>query len=887
MAAIPASFGQTVKSLTLGASIVTGGLPDTGTVTLSAAAKSGGLKVSLKSNSSYVVVPDSVTVESGSKTASFTITTEVVYEKEFAFITASANGSSAAAELTLVTPEVTALSISPTSVICQQTASGTVTINVGAGSSGFNVALKSNQVCASVPAAIKIAPGLNSGTFTITTTPVTQTTVATITATGGGGTATATLTILPGNGLAPSGWSKFLANAGNSPQGLLPAAKGVIGQTIDIFSGPTTTPVVAPDGTVYVIEYLQNNSYLGKLRALTPAGVTKWSFEYYNGLGLDAPPIISPNGTIYVFAVSPWGAFDIYALSTAGKQLWEIPAGGTFGAADGKGNLYYVGGSGVAAVNSSGKALWSASAANPSALAVGKDGKVYVADENGFVALNPTGSVAWTKNLPRNVLGAQVCACSDGSICLGDSQGNVTDVNPSGVVQWSVSGYLSTLHQNPLGGIYCSTSSAIVSLSSKGAKLWSKSIPPVEGSPWTLAVGTDGSLYTVDGAGKLWAFAAGGATKWTHVFTNTGGGEPAVSSSGNVYVAAGSPGWGSAGAGYLCAVDSTGAAEWTMNGSYVYSVPSFGVDGTAYFSGGYGVTAVDTSGKMKWSLGLGMGGHFTQPTIASDGTIFAWNLYGLYAVSPTGTLKWFYPYPRPLDVAPSVGPDGTTYFADGNLYAISPAGTLKWSKSYADSLVADCIVIGGDGTLYVTSLGETGPQAIYAIKADGTLLWTNVQASPWRTMTLDKHGNIYTVVLNDMTEMDPNGNVKTDFGGTPNDWFVVGSDGTVCFRQTSTNDIVLGSGGVSMGSDWDPFAMASDDTIYGVTQTGGTVRAYSVQGKLLWSVPGVAAWTAKWGSIVNNGNGTAGLWWSGDRPFSISPTGSLYVRTVNGFVVIN
>lgn len=134
-------FSQTVKSLSLGSPTVTGGLPDTGTITLSTAAKSGGLKVSLKSNATYATVPASVTVLSGAKTATFAISTEVVYEKEFAFITASANGSSSAAELTLVPPMVNGLSITLTSVIGEQPATGTVSINVDAGASGFNVAL--------------------------------------------------------------------------------------------------------------------------------------------------------------------------------------------------------------------------------------------------------------------------------------------------------------------------------------------------------------------------------------------------------------------------------------------------------------------------------------------------------------------------------------------------------------------------------------------------------------------------------------------------------------------------------------------------------------------------------------------------------------------------
>ena len=68
---------------------------------------------------------------------------------------------------------------------------------------------------------------------------------------------------------AKSGWSKFLANASNSPQGLTPHAAGKLGMTIDVFSGPAAAPAVGPDGTGYVVE---SNGFDVKFRALSGAG---------------------------------------------------------------------------------------------------------------------------------------------------------------------------------------------------------------------------------------------------------------------------------------------------------------------------------------------------------------------------------------------------------------------------------------------------------------------------------------------------------------------------------------------------------------------------------------------------------------------------------------
>src|SRR5450759_948196 len=54
--------GITLSSLTLNPTTVSDGQPSTGTVTLSAAAPSGGSTVGLSSNSTFAIVPSSVTV---------------------------------------------------------------------------------------------------------------------------------------------------------------------------------------------------------------------------------------------------------------------------------------------------------------------------------------------------------------------------------------------------------------------------------------------------------------------------------------------------------------------------------------------------------------------------------------------------------------------------------------------------------------------------------------------------------------------------------------------------------------------------------------------------------------------------------------------------------
>jgi len=92
----------TLSSLSLSPSTVTGGSPSTGTVTLSAPAPSDGVAVSLSSNKPSVAsVPSSVTVLSGARTATFTLSTNPVGTSTLVTISASYGTVTLTANLTV------------------------------------------------------------------------------------------------------------------------------------------------------------------------------------------------------------------------------------------------------------------------------------------------------------------------------------------------------------------------------------------------------------------------------------------------------------------------------------------------------------------------------------------------------------------------------------------------------------------------------------------------------------------------------------------------------------------------------------------------------------------------------------------------------------------
>jgi hypothetical protein len=193
----------TLSTLSLNPASVVGGNSSTGTVTLSAAAPSGGAVVSLSDNSTATSVPASVTVPAGATSANFTVTTATVSASTSSTISAAFGGATRTATLT-VNPStssspaaLSAVSVNPTSVTGGSSSQGRVTLTAAAPSGGLVVSLADNSSAATTPASVTVAQGATSATFTITTTSVGTSTPVTITASAAGVARTATLTVGP------------------------------------------------------------------------------------------------------------------------------------------------------------------------------------------------------------------------------------------------------------------------------------------------------------------------------------------------------------------------------------------------------------------------------------------------------------------------------------------------------------------------------------------------------------------------------------------------------------------------------------------------------------------------------------------------------------------
>ncbi|RMH08524.1 MAG: peptidase S8 [Armatimonadetes bacterium] len=189
-----------LHTLSLNPTSVVGGDSATGTVTLTAAAPSGGFVVNLSSsNPSVASVPSSVTVPAGATSANFTVSTATVSSSTSVTITASAGGVSRTTTLTVNPPSssvsLQSLTISPTSVWGGSSATGTVRLSGPAPAGGVTVQLRSSSSRATVPSTVTVPAGATSASFTIRTTSAFSITTVTITATYNGVAHSAQLTV--------------------------------------------------------------------------------------------------------------------------------------------------------------------------------------------------------------------------------------------------------------------------------------------------------------------------------------------------------------------------------------------------------------------------------------------------------------------------------------------------------------------------------------------------------------------------------------------------------------------------------------------------------------------------------------------------------------------
>lgn len=182
-------------TLVLAPSSVAGGTSVLGTVTLNSPAAAGGAVVTLGNTNVAASVPASFIIAGGATSGSFNISTSFVTAIKIGNITASYNGVTTVAKLTVNPLQAKSITLTPSSVAGGNNVIGKITLTGIAPPSGAVVPVTTTNPAASVPSSVTVAPGATFASFTITTTTVNATTAGLVSGTYGGKTASATLTV--------------------------------------------------------------------------------------------------------------------------------------------------------------------------------------------------------------------------------------------------------------------------------------------------------------------------------------------------------------------------------------------------------------------------------------------------------------------------------------------------------------------------------------------------------------------------------------------------------------------------------------------------------------------------------------------------------------------
>jgi outer membrane protein assembly factor BamB len=321
-----------------------------------------------------------------------------------------------------------------------------------------------------------------------------------------------------------------------------------------------------------------------------------------------------------------------------------------------------------------------------------------------------TSPLKWSFPVARNFKGS-VAVGADGTVYVGNEDGNLYAINSDGSERWSFPVDLGWSWSSPAidqnGIIYVGNyNKRLYALNPDGTEKWSfLTEGPIQSSP---AIDTNGSVYFGSDDGRVYALDSEGFLKWSF---QTGGqviSSPAIDYSGTIYI-------GSADS-KIYALKPDGGLKWSfLTGGGVCSSPALDSDGAVYFgSGDNKLYAINPDGSLKWFFMTG-GPIRSSPVIDSDGTVYVGGLdKKLYAIDRDGVEKWSFLMENSMFSAPAIGSDGIIYAGNSKFHALNPDGSEKWffdigSDSYSSP------VIGGNGVIYTYN-----HQVIYAFYTTGS-----------------------------------------------------------------------------------------------------------------------------------------------------------------------
>ncbi len=260
-----------------------------------------------------------------------------------------------------------------------------------------------------------------------------------------------------------------------------------------------------------------------------------------------------------------------------------------------------------------------------------------------------------------------------------------------------------------------------------------------------------------------------------------------------------------------------GLRHWVyQSGLHTASTPVIDPNGTAYFTAGKDLIAVDRTGKKLWSWRSAVA-LTNSPELGSDGKIFITSEAGdLFALDSTGSESWTFRHTPPETYnitnvtarscsSCSVGPDGTIFYMvcynsletyEVILYAINPNGSIKWSTSSSKKSLQACKpVVSNDGTVFFGYTQEV-PSSVRA--RFGLIVMTTTYAT---VAAYESNGKLLweqKILCNNLTSTAPlcPSNENGVFIGLENALYSINSSGNT-IKLFECNDLFSDTNGVA------------------------------------------------------------------------------------------
>ncbi len=237
--------------------------------------------------------------------------------------------------------------------------------------------------------------------------------------------------------------------------------------------------------------------------------------------------------------------------------------------------------------------------------------------------------------------------------------------------------------------------------------------------------------------------------------------------------------------------DGSVRARVALPGGPYTSAPAVGGDGTVYVAGrALHIHALNPDGSTRWQYTLAGGKNRFLGGVAlgPEGSVYATDsVRTTYALDgATGVLRWRLSVGKAGTAAatPTVGPDGTIYFATdkGYVHALNPSGTPRWSHDTGMALDLSPVV-GANGVVYVVHAGGRQLQALDAASGAPRFSFTTAGAV-YANPVLRADGSVYLACEAGLYGLDAEGRQRFYFpavGGPFKSSPVLSADGTTAY----------------------------------------------------------------------------------------------------------